>query len=49
MKQAAPGNSEVEDGHFTVPTDEEVVRAHPMRDLHFDLFAEDRHFRQAAR
>lgn len=56
MKQAAPGNPEVEDGHFAVRNapglrvtlDEEVVRAHPVRDLHFDLFAEDWHFRQAA-
>jgi hypothetical protein len=25
-----------------------VVRANPMRQLHFDLFADDWHFRQAA-
>ena len=55
VKLAAPGNPEVEDGHFAVPTlpglgvtlDEDVVRAHPMRDLHFDLFADNWHFRQA--
>jgi galactonate dehydratase len=57
VKQAAPGNPEVEavDGCFALPAgpglgvtlDEEVVRAHPMRDVHFDLFAENWHFRQA--
>ena len=55
VKLAAPGNPEVEDGHFAVPTrpglgvtlDEDVVRAHPMRELHFDLFADNWHFRQA--
>jgi galactonate dehydratase len=57
VKQAAPGNPEVVDGHFAVPEapglgvtlDEDVVRAHPMREIHFDLFAEDWHFRQAER
>ena len=57
VKQAAPGNPEVVDGHFAVPAapglgvtlDEDVVRAHPMREIHFDLFAEDWHFRQAER
>jgi galactonate dehydratase len=57
VKLAAPGNPEVVDGCFAVPSapglgvtlDEDVVRAHPMRDLHFDLFAGDWHFRQAAR
>ena len=55
VKLAAPGNPEVVDGHFAVPTapglgvtlDEDVVRANPMRELHFDLFADDWHFRQA--
>jgi galactonate dehydratase len=55
VKLAAPGNPEVVDGHFAVPSapglgvtlDEDVVRAHPMRQLHFDLFADDWHFRQA--
>jgi galactonate dehydratase len=57
VKQAAPGNPEVVDGHFAIPSapglgvilDEDVVRAHPMREIHFDLFAEDWHFRQAER
>jgi galactonate dehydratase len=56
VKLAAPGNPEVVDGHFAVPAgpglgvtlDEDVVRAHPMRELHFDLFADDWHFRQAS-
>ena len=55
VKLAAPGNPEVVDGHFAVPDrpglgvtlDEAVVRANPMRELHFDLFAEDWQFRQA--
>jgi galactonate dehydratase len=56
VKLAAPGNPEVVDGDFAVPAgpglgvtlDEDVVRAHPMRELHFDLFADDWHFRQAS-
>jgi galactonate dehydratase len=56
VKLAAPGNPEVVDGHFAVPAgpglgvtlDEDVVLAHPMRELHFDLFADDWHFRQAS-
>jgi galactonate dehydratase len=56
VKGAAPGNPEVVDGHFALPSgpglgvtlDEDVVRANPMRTLHFDLFADDWHFRQAA-
>jgi galactonate dehydratase len=55
VKLAAPGNPEVVDGHFALPSgpglgvtlDEEVVRANPMRAIHFDLFADDWHFRQA--
>jgi galactonate dehydratase len=57
VKLAVPGNPEVEDGCFAVPSapglgvtlDEDVVRAHPMREIHFDLFADDWHFRQAER
>ncbi|HEY4026643.1 MAG TPA: mandelate racemase/muconate lactonizing enzyme family protein [Candidatus Dormibacteraeota bacterium] len=55
VKLAAPGNPEVVDGHFAVPVapglgvtlDEDLVRENPMRQLHFDLFADDWHFRQA--
>jgi galactonate dehydratase len=53
VKQVAPGNPEVRDGHFALPEgpglgvtlDEAVAREHPMRDLHFDLYAEGWHFR----
>ena len=56
VKEVAPGNPEVRDGFFDLPSgpglgvtlDEAVARAHPQRDVHFDLFAEDWHFRQAA-
>src|SRR5207244_3098374 len=56
VQEVAPGNPPVADGHFALPTgpglgvtlDEEVVRAHPMREMHFDLYREDWHFRQAA-
>jgi galactonate dehydratase len=55
VKQAAPGNPEVRDGFFGLPQgeglgvtlDEDVVRGHPQRDLHFHLFEEDWHLRQA--
>ena len=57
VKDAAPGNPEVVDGCFSLPhgpglgvaIDEDVVREHPRREIHFDLFAEDWHLRQAAR
>ena len=56
VQEVAPGNPPVSDGHFALPRgpglgvtlDEEVVRAHPMRKMHFDLYREDWHFRQAA-
>jgi galactonate dehydratase len=55
VKQAAPGNPEVRDGFFGLPQgeglgvtlDEDVVLGHPQRDLHFHLFEEDWHLRQA--
>lgn len=57
VQQVAPGNPVVRDGFFDLPSgprlrvtlDEEVGRAHPERDMHFDLFAENWHFRQALR
>jgi galactonate dehydratase len=57
VKRVAPGNPEVADGHFALPQgpglgvtlDEAVAREHPMRDVHFDLYAEDWHFRDAER
>jgi len=55
VKASAPGNPEVVDGYFGLHTgpglgvvlDEEVVRAHPRRALHFDLFAADWQLRRA--
>ena len=57
VKAAAPGNPEVVDGFFALPEgaglgvqlDEEVVREHPRREIHFDLFREDWHLRRAER
>jgi galactonate dehydratase len=57
VKEVAPGNPEVAGGHFGLPVgpglgvtlDEDVARAHPVRDMHFDLFSEDWHFRQTDR
>ncbi len=55
VKQAAPGNPEIEDGYFALPSgpglgvtlDEDVVAANPRRRVHFNLFAEDWHRRSA--
>jgi len=55
VKRAAPGNPEIEDGYFALPSgpglgvtlDEEVVAANPRRRVHFNLFAEDWHRRSA--
>ena len=55
VKKAAPGNPEIEDGYFALPTgpglgvtlDEEVVAANPRRRVHFNLFADDWHRRSA--
>ncbi len=55
VKQAAPGNPEIIDGCFPLPTgpglgvtlDEEILRAHPKQAVHFNLFKEDWHKRQA--
>jgi len=57
VKQAAPGNPEVEDGSFPLPRgpglgvtlDEDVLAEHPRNDLHFDLFRDDWQRRQALR
>jgi galactonate dehydratase len=54
VKDAAPGLPEVEDGYFALPAgpglgvklDEDVIRAHPRKDVHFDLFAEGWHKRK---
>lgn len=55
VKQAAPGNPEVVDGYFSLPEgpglgvelDEDVLTENPQREIHFDLFGEDWHLRQA--
>jgi galactonate dehydratase len=54
VKQSAPGNPEVEDGYFSLPSgpglgvtlDQDLVAAHPAEEIQFDLFAEDWQFRQ---
>jgi galactonate dehydratase len=54
VKDAAPGLPEVKDGFFALPTgpglgvklDEDVIRAHPRQDAHFNLFAEGWHKRR---
>ncbi len=56
VKQAAPGNPEVVDGAFALPSgpglgvtlDEAVLAEHPRRHVFFNLFAEDWHRRQVA-
>jgi galactonate dehydratase len=57
VKDAAPGNPEVVDGYFGLPEgpglgvtlDEDVIAEHPRQPIHFDLFAENWHLRQAER
>jgi galactonate dehydratase len=53
VKQAAPGLPEVVDGYFALPTspglgvrlDVDFVAENPPREAHFDLYAENWHFR----
>jgi galactonate dehydratase len=56
IKQATPGVPEVNaDGYFELPQapglgvtlDHDVLAAHPRRDVHFNLWADDWQFRQA--
>jgi galactonate dehydratase len=55
VKGAAPGLPEVVDGSFALPSgpglgvrlEEEVIRAHPRNDGHFNLYKEDWHKRIA--
>ena len=57
VKAAAPGNPDCVDGVFALPSgpglgvtiDRDVIREHPRREIHFDLFREEWHLRQAAR
>lgn len=54
VKEAAPGVPEVVDGYFALPQgpglgvelNEDVIAAHPRRDVSFNLFVEDWHKRQ---
>ena len=57
VKESAPGNPEVVDGCFALPSkpglgvtlDEDLIAEHPARRLHFNLFQDEWHLRQAAR
>ncbi|HYW87873.1 MAG TPA: mandelate racemase/muconate lactonizing enzyme family protein [Chloroflexota bacterium] len=57
VKAAAPGNPEVVDGYFELPSgpglgvtlDHDVLAEHPRRAIFFNLFAENWHRRQAER
>jgi galactonate dehydratase len=55
VKESALGVPEVVDGYFALPTgpglgitlNEEIIREHPQQKIHFNLFADDWHKRQA--
>jgi galactonate dehydratase len=55
VKDAAPGIPEVVDGYFSLPQgpglgitlNEDIIAAHPRQKVHFNLFAEDWHKREA--
>ncbi len=55
VKDAAPGNPEVIDGYFALPQgaglgvtlNPEIIHAHPRQNIHFNLFTDDWHKRQA--
>lgn len=57
VKESAPGNPDLVDGFFALPTkpglgvtlDEAVVAEHPASRLHFNLFQDRWHLRQAVR
>ena len=56
VKEAAPGNPEVVDGYFALPQgpglgvtlNEDVLRAHPRKNVYFNLYADDWHKRQSS-
>lgn len=56
VKESAPGNPEVVDGYFALPQgpglgvtlNEDVLQAHPARQVYFNLYADDWHKRQAS-
>ena len=57
VKESAPGNPEVVDGCFALPTrpglgvtlNEDLIAEHPARRLHFNLFQDEWHLRHAVR
>jgi galactonate dehydratase len=57
VKEAAPGNPEIDDGFFPLPDgpglgvtiDEDVIAEHPRSAVHFNLFQDDWQHRQALR
>jgi len=57
VQDAATGLPQVVDGYFALPEgpglglklNEDVIAAHPQRDVHFNLFADDWHKRDAAK
>lgn len=57
VKESAIGLPEVVDGYFALPQgpglgvtlNEDVIRSHPKQKIHFNLFAEDWHKRQAVK
>ena len=56
VKESAPGLPEVIDGYFALPKgpglgvtlNEDLIRAHPQQEVHFNLFADDWHKRDAS-
>lgn len=57
VKEAAPGLPEVQDGHFGLPQgpglgvtlNEDLIAEHPRQKVHFNLFSDDWHKRDAAK
>ena len=57
VKESAPGNPEVVDGSFALPTgpglgvklNEDLIAEHPAHRLHFNLFQDEWHLRHAVR
>jgi galactonate dehydratase len=57
VKEAAPGNPEIDDGFFPLPDgpglgvtiDEDVIAEHPRSAVHFNLFQDDWQYRQELR
>ena len=57
MNEAASGLPQVVDGHFSLPEGpglglklhEDVIEAYPQKKVHFNLFSDDWHKRDAAK